>query len=180
MIQRKVQDKFELEKNDPPLPNYMGNLDLPHPSTQLDDQTEHKMDTASSDDDDWHSAVSADSILADTDIVAFRAFWGRSSGRLIMYPSGIRFVRSVKGTELWNLPFVEMKEMRKFRGGRKGASKLSSILSRRWLEFIGVNDQSYALEVVRDRDEAFNYIIGFSNLQWQSLQSGLQEATEDD
>ena len=180
MIARKVQDDFESEKDHPSLARYAGNLDLPLPIVQLGDSIEQQSNESSSDDEDWHSVASTDSILAKTDIIAFRAFWGKSSGHLIVYSSGIRFVRSIKSMELWNLPFVEMKEMRKFHRGVKGGSKLSGILSRRWLEFVGVDGQIYALEVVRDRDKAFNYIIGFSNLQWQSLQPLPQQTGTDD
>ena len=177
MIAHKVQENLESEKDHPSLAKYTGNLDLPHPSIELDGLPEYEMDAYSSDEEEWHSAASTDSILANMDIIAFRALWGKSSGRLIVYPSGIRFVRSINSTELWILPFMELKEMRKFCGGmKKSDSKLKSMLSRRWLEFIGINGQSYALEIVRDRDEAFNYIIGFSNLQWQILQSELPQA----
>ena len=100
------------------------------------------------------------------------AFRGRSHsvmGRLIIYSSGICFSRSLAQKEMWKLPFIEMVEMRKLRGSRFPRLGLTSSDQ---LEFKSVDGSLIRVKSLKERDKAFNSIIGFSNLQWQSLQTG--------
>ena len=122
-----------------------------------------------SDDDDWHSVSSSTSILDSSDIISFRAEWHKAIGRLIVYSSGVRFVRSLPKKELWRKPFLDLTEMRKTRGS--SISKIT-MMTVEQLELTFVDGGSVTVEILKDRDEAFNTIIGFSALQWQVLQPG--------
>lgn len=121
---------------------------------------------ALSDDEGWYSASSSTSVLEANDIRSFRASYKGTIGRLILYSGGVRFARSIKKKELWNVSFLELTEMRKVEG-----TKLSKFISSRdRLEVQSLDGRRFSLEAMKERDEAFNTIIGFSGLQWQSLQ----------
>ncbi|KAL8693187.1 MAG: hypothetical protein Q9218_001931 [Villophora microphyllina] len=125
-------------------------------------------DTSASDDEDWHSASSATSILDGSDIAAYLAISHGVVGKLIIYAAGIRFVRSIKRKELWRRSFLELAEVRKKHGS--SLSKLPRVSSHS-LELKFIDGSRTALEGMKERDSAFNTIIGFSGLQWQSLQT---------
>ena len=133
------------------------------------------VDSAASSSDeveDWHSVQSVSSILSEADVIAFRAQWQGHRGRLIIYSSGVRFVQSFPKKELWDLPFIKITEMRKSCGSRAPKIKIPKLLTADQLTLEAMDGSVFFLELVHDRDEAFNCIIGFSNLQWQSLQNG--------
>ena len=138
------------------------------PQFKLEDTNASTM--SSDTDEDWHSVQSISSILSEKDIKAFRAQWQGVRGRLIIYSSGVRFVRGLVKKEMWDVPFIEMAEMRKLRGPRAPSVKIAKLLTANQLELKAMDGKVFFLESLRDRDEAFNCIIGFSNLQWQSLQ----------
>lgn len=123
--------------------------------------------------EDWQSANSSSSILDTTDLLAFRAKSPSGFGRLVIYPGGIRFVRSVTKKELWRRTFLEMVEMRKLEGST--VSKLTNKALEQ-LEFTFTDGETLVLKALKDRDEAFNAIIGFSYLQWQVLQTNPRKA----
>ena len=127
---------------------------------------------SSDEDEDWHSVRSVSSILSEADVMAFRVQWQGHRGRLIIYSSGVRFVQSLPKKELWDLPFIEITEMRKSHGSRAPKAKIPKLLAVDQLTLKAMDGNVFFLESVHDRDEAFNCIIGFSNLQWQSLQGG--------
>ncbi|KAL8953834.1 MAG: hypothetical protein Q9222_000343 [Ikaeria aurantiellina] len=62
----------------------------------------------SAENDDWHSGV-----LDASDIVAYSACAQGILGQLLIYPNGIRFVRTIKPKELWRFPFLALAEMKK-------------------------------------------------------------------
>ena len=113
-------------------------------------------------DDDWHSVSSSTSVLEDSDIIAYRAKSKGIIGRLAVFSGGIRFVRSIGQKEMWRRSFLELAEMRKV--DESVMSKLT-MASRQQIEFI-FTDGTSLMEGMRNRDEAFNTIIGFSGLQW--------------
>ena len=171
MITRNVAKNFQAEINGPTLEKYAGSLSLPHPHISFDEAGGDDSDFSSGS-EDWESATSAKDVLSDMDIIAFPAYCEGVLGRLVVHPAGLRFVRARKEKEVWDLPFIEIQEMLKFHSSKTKTSKLSSMLSGHELELHDIHGRVWELELVRDRDEAFNYIIGFSNLQWQSLQTG--------
>ena len=62
--------------------------------------------------------------------------------------------------------FIQLAEMRKVEGNR--LSKMVSSADQ--LEIKNMHGRKYCIEGMKERDEAFNTIIAFSGLQWQSLQ----------
>ena len=117
-------------------------------------------------DEDWHSVDSFTSVLDHTDLRAFRAQYHGSIGQLLIHSAGVRFVRSMPRKEVWNRTFLELVEMKKSTN-----SKLhpSAFLSSQALELQFTDGTTLCLDGIKDRDAAFNTIIGFSSLQWQSM-----------
>lgn len=111
--------------------------------------------------------ASSTSILESQDVISFRAQWNHHRGRLIVHSSGIRFVRSLPKKELWNRSFLDMAEMRKVQGSTMAKLAMKTLGQ---LEFTFMDGASLRIDAMKDRDEAFNTIIGFSGLQWQVLQ----------
>lgn len=126
-----------------------------------------------SDDSGFYSASSTTSVLDSSDIRSFHAHFEGSVGRFIVFSKGIRFVRSLRKKELWRYDYLDIVEMRKVEGSR--ISKLTS--SPNQMQIKCVNGSGLNLEGLRERDEAFNTVIAFSSLQWQSLQ--IREGTAD-
>lgn len=134
---------------------------------RIDVEGVERTETSSDDSEDWCSASSTTSVLESTDLRSFRAQSHGSIGRLIVNSKGIRYVRSVAKKELWRRDFLELAEMRKV-GGSKRSTFAS--LSPDQLEIKCTDGSKLHLEGMKERDEAFNTIIAFSSLQWQSLQ----------
>ena len=176
MIENRVEDRFKRELHETVLEQYAGQLTTAKPHIKLNG-VQQGYDSDSTQSEEWHSADSSSNILADTSFLSYKCHWEGMSGRLAVTPSGVRFIRSIKKQEIWYLPFIEIEEMRKFQGAARSSSKSQAILSKRLLELKRTTGFCYTLELRGDRDELFNYIIGFSGLQWQSLQSGSRKAT---
>jgi len=153
LIKQKVEANHSKEAQHPHLSVYVGNA---VPTFTVDDGV------TDGDDDDWHSASSSTSILEDSDIIAFRAHSKGIVGRLIVFSGGIRFVRSLGQKEMWRRSFLELAEMRKVEGSTMARLTMAS---RQQIEFKFTHG-STLLEGMKDRDEAFNSILGFSGLQW--------------
>ncbi|KAL9595959.1 MAG: hypothetical protein Q9219_006119 [cf. Caloplaca sp. 3 TL-2023] len=113
-------------------------------------------------------ATAIPGVLNSLDIFAYRAYWQGVVGRFIIRTGGVRFVMSVKRSESWRRSFPELAEMTKKEGSL--VSKLPGI-SPQVLELRFIDGCKFVLEGMKDRDSAFNTIIGFSGLQWQSLQA---------
>ncbi len=149
------------ELANPAVDQYTGHIGtVPRINVEGDESAENYSD----DDDDWYSASSNASVLEATDIHSFRAQSHGSIGRLIVFSKGIRYVRSVTKKEMWRRDYLELAEMRKVEG-----SKFTSLVPDQ-LEIKCIDGSRLHLEGMKERDEAFNTIIGFSSLQWQSLQ----------
>jgi len=65
---------------------------------------------------------------------------------------------------------MELAEMQKIGRSTIGRSKIKSTMGMDQLEIVDVRGETVRLERVKGRDEAFNSIIGWSGIQWQSLQ----------
>lgn len=168
MIMRKVEQAYAAELVQPGPAFYTGHLSAPVVGLE-DGAEEEKAEEEEGEEDDWHSVSSSTSILEESDIIAFRARCGGVVGRLIVYSSGVRFVRSLGKKEIWKHSFLELAEMRKLEGGTQSKLKLMPLEQ---LEFKLTDGRILHLEAVKKRDEAFNTIIGFSGIQWQALQAG--------
>lgn len=167
IISQSVQESYDHETAHPYLVNYTDQIatvpELPIRVTQLANTDEDDQDDGAS----WHSADSSCSVLDSRETVAFKARSDNTTGRFIVYTNGVRFVRSWKKKELWQRTFLELAEMRKLDGSTLSRLTLKALEQ---LELTFTDGSSVVLEAMKDRDEAFNTIIGFSALQWQSLQ----------
>jgi len=105
--------------------------------------------------------------LDDIDVLSFRCKWRGTLGHLILSTSGLRFVRSIPGKDVWRRSYQELDEMRKISG-----SKLARLKQEHTLEFQFTDGTAEQIEAMKQRDKAFNSIVGFSGLQWQMLQPG--------
>ena len=165
LIKRKVEEGHSREVADPAVDRYTGRMTT-IPKIHIDGGISDDGPRDSSDDETWQSTTSTTSVLEASDIRSFRAHCGSSIGRLIVFSDGVRFVRSIKKAESWRVLFVELTEMRKIEGNQ--LSKLVS--SPNQLEIKSMDGRKVCVEGMKERDEAFNTIIAFSGLQWQSLQ----------
>ncbi len=163
MIEQKVEDSRETAHS--PTTNCAGRLSSV-PKVEVEGHAWEVESTYESDDSGFFSASSSNSILDSNDIRSFRAFYDDVPGRFVIFSGGIRFVRSLKTKELWRYSFLELMEMRKLEGTRVSMIPLSHIQ----MEITCIDGSRLKLEGMRERDEAFNTVIGFSSLQWQSLQ----------
>jgi hypothetical protein len=168
LIKRKVEKGYSLETNLPDSHSNAAEETLRGKfRTGFVQEPETELTGVDSGNDDSQSVVSRTSILDSQDVISFRAQWNRHIGRLIVHSSGIRFVRSLPKKELWNRSFLDLVEMRKLQG-----LSLSKLVMKALgqLEFTCTDGVILRMEAMKDRDEAFNTIIGFSGLQWQVLQ----------
>lgn len=122
-----------------------------------------------SDGESWYSADSSVAVISPLDVVSLRAHAQDVIGRLIISTEGIRFVRSFPRKDIWTHPYTDLKEMRKLRGS--GVSKLTKS-SIEQIEFEFKDGTIEKIQGTRDRDHAFNIVLGFSGLRWQALQLG--------
>lgn len=103
----------------------------------------------------------------DVDVLSLRCRYQGMAGHLVINTSGIRFIRSIPSKEVWRRPYQELAEMRKL-----NEAKLTSLKREKTLELKFTDGTSDQIEAMKQRDNAFNAIIGFSGLQWQMLQPG--------
>ena len=158
MIAQRVEDVVQHEEEKPVTTSCEGALDESQPTLNGD---------MSDGDEDWYSIESADGILDDADVMSLKCDWRGTVGRLVIFTGGIRFVQSLGKKELWRRSYQELAEMRKVSPGRlrRYATSASN------LEIKFTDGEIVLLGMKKDRDEAVNTIIGFSSLQWQTLQT---------
>ena len=120
--------------------------------------------------EDGYGTAPEGSTVANEVFVSFRAKWQGKLGRLFIDAAGVGFVGTIHRRELWKLAFNEIKEILKIKSSQDRSSKLSGSYSAHELELISRSGITYSMDFVKDRDQAFNYIIGFSTVQWKTLQ----------
>jgi len=133
-------------------------------SDQEDDDDDAGYETAS-------SSLSAYNVLKRVDIISFKGSFGGARGRLVIQSDGMRFMRSVPRKQLWYRQYSELLEMRKIDG-----TGIAKMRQQSMLEFEYVDGNVEQVDAMKQRDEAFNTIIGFSALRWQQLQPLVKEA----
>ncbi|KAI9676426.1 MAG: hypothetical protein M1817_000583 [Caeruleum heppii] len=176
MIEETVDEEFTAETTRARQELTREKVDEPRIAT---DEAEESLGEAWDDsdddsDDEWHSVSSSHSVLDSRDILSLRCQFENHLGRLIIYSTGIRFIQSLPRKQLWDRSFLELAEMRKLPG-----SQLPKVAMIHRLELTFTDGESVLLGFVKDRDEAFNTIIGFSSIQWQALQDGVGRAKDD-
>ena len=166
IIENRVEEGHSRELTCPAADEYAGRATtVPRIKVMDTDSDDENVD--GDDDEGWYSACSSTSLLEASDIRSFRCQSHEVIGRLIIYSKGIRFVRSLPKKELWRRSYLDLAEMRKAEGS--AISRLTSI-SRDQLEIKCIDGSKLHFEGLRERDEAFNTVIAFSGMQWQSLQ----------
>jgi len=168
LIKRKVEQSYSLETKPPGAhPNAVEVTIRERFRTAPVEKFEAVSTGIDSENEDSQSVLSSTSILESQDIISFRAQWNRHIGRLIVHSSGLRFVRSLPKKELWNRSFLDLVEMRKLQGSTLSKLAMKAVGQ---LEFTCTDGAILRMEAMKDRDEAFSTIIGFSGVQWQVLQ----------
>ena len=162
IIEKKVEEGHFRELAHPAVDQYTGRM-ITVPQIKVESSDSEDED----DDEGWYSACSTTSVLEASDIRSFRCQSQNFVGRLVVYSKGVRFVKSLPKKELWRRNYLDLAEMRKVEGSR--ISKLAS-LSPDQLDIKLIDGSKLHLEGMKERDEAFNTIIGYSGMQWQSLQ----------
>lgn len=167
LIQKKVEESHFRELANPAVEEYSGCM-ITVPKIKVEASASEDEDNDDDDDEGWYSACSTTSVLEASDIRSFRCQSHKVIGRLVIYSKGVRFVRSrLPKKELWRRDYLDLAELRKVEGST--VSKLAS-LSPDQLEIKCIDGIKLHLEGMKERDEAFNTIIAYSGLQWQSLQ----------
>lgn len=164
IIEKKVEEEHFRELAKSAVHEYTGRMTTA-PGIRIEDSDSGDEDDE--DDEGWCSARSTTSVLGASDIRSFRCQSHKVIGRLIIYSKGIRFVRSLPKKELWRRDYLSLAEMRKAEGSTM--SKLAS-LSPNQLEIKFIDGSKLNFEGMKERDEAFNTILAYSGMQWQSLQ----------
>jgi hypothetical protein len=198
LIHAKVEQQYDEEKKSPRHQKYAGHLSYPTTApASVSSQTfstslsrHSSASSLSSLPHSFHDAVEPEPLLEAEDISAYRCFWGKYMGRLVISTAGIRFMGTFGSTTHWSRPYTELVEMRKDRssppvriaagileftfhpmggecGGQSGERGVENQNGERKEE-----GDVYKVDSMRSRDEAFNRIIGFSGLEWQATYAG--------
>lgn len=166
IIEKKVEDGHFRELANPAVDEYTGRMALV-PKIRVEGSNLEDEDNDDDDSEGWYSACSTTSVLEASDIRSFRCLSQKVIGRLVISSKGVRFIRSLPKKELWSQDYLNLAEMRKAEGST--ISKLAS-LSPDQLEIKCIDGSKLQFEGMKERDEAFNTIIAYSGMQWQSLQ----------
>lgn len=150
------------------------------------------------DSESYHSATEETDDIEERDILSFTCTYGHVPGRLVMSTTSLRFepatVTKIFDANDFNKPFSELIEMSKLQSHDDISDPLGAISwvkDKLELRFIGKqegvheyelrqneNTQVILIENLKQRDKAFNAIIAFSGIQWQSLQSAKKRGDE--
>lgn len=120
-----------------------------------------------------HPAVApADSFIMreEKDYGSYTAHDGKTTGRLIMNASSVRFVAKMGDTPLWVLPYNEIQNFEK--QDRIISKNIPDKLqlkddSGKDLRFVSKAGEERILKNVDKRDEVFSQVVGFSDTTWQ-------------
>lgn len=110
-IEEKINERFWMEENQGDnKPEYSG-IAVP-PEGEFGDGSEEE---AMEEGEEWYDAVETleQPLSNEHELASFKCRYGHHLGRLVIYPSGIRFVGFRKHRVLWNRPWWEFVEMKK-------------------------------------------------------------------
>ncbi|PQE29214.1 hypothetical protein CJF30_00004276 [Rutstroemia sp. NJR-2017a BBW] len=169
------------------------------PSTQAQ-LAKEAVEEPRDDSESFHSATEETPDVEERDILSFTCTYGHVPGRLVMSTTSLRFepaaLTKVIDAGTFNKPFSELVEMTKLQSHDDSADPLgatSAVKDKLELRFMGKeegvheyelrqneNTQVMLIENMKQRDKAFNAIIAFSGIQWQSLQSAKKRGDDDE
>ncbi|GAB7351096.1 hypothetical protein MBLNU459_g1562t1 [Dothideomycetes sp. NU459] len=166
LISQTVEEKYKEDVNSSAAERYF-RFTNEHQSSRTN--LERNVDAISdSDADSWHTVESSTSVLGGLDIMSFRCHEDGIKGRITIYSDGLRFERSnIIGKpcrEIWRRSWHGLVEIRKV-----NFSTAAKIFSAEGLHLTYENGIEVRLEGVKQRDRAFNCIVGFSGLPFQVL-----------
>jgi hypothetical protein len=102
------------------------------------------------------------------DYNSYTAHEDKTTGRLIIGASSVRFVSNMGHKVHWVLPYDQIRNLEK--QNRIVSKNIPSKLQRdsgQDLKFVTKNGKELVLRQVDQRDEAFSQIIGFTPTNWQ-------------
>ena len=167
IIEKKIEKDYFRELAKPAADDYCGSMTTV-PKITIGGKKLEDEDNTDDDNESWYSVCSTTSVVEASDIRSFRCRSQEVVGRLVVHSEGIRFVRSLPKKELWRRNYLDLAEMRKAEGSTMSDLMLSS---RNQLEIICADGSKLRLKGIQERDEAFNAIIAYSGMKWQSLQN---------
>jgi hypothetical protein len=102
------------------------------------------------------------------DYNSYSAIQDKTSGRLLISGSGLRFVSNFGHGVLWELQFDQLEKIEKVdRIVTKNVPDSLQEDTGQDLQFASRSGEIHLLKKVNRRDEAFSQIVGFSNVTWQ-------------
>ncbi|THZ23168.1 hypothetical protein D6C91_03763 [Aureobasidium pullulans] len=180
LIGKKVQEEWDRDLGHSSRSVVAGSPDLPQVTRTTSLEVDGQLSDSDDDDDaaSFYTMDSATSILGSLDILSFRCSMHNMPGRLIIYSDGLRFQRTFPiasmRKEVWNRLWSELVEIEKMDYKTAGLIKSDGL-------HLGFTDgKEVKLEHVRQRDKAFNCVIGFSGLRFQVVQPAAKTGTDDD
>jgi hypothetical protein len=162
-VREKYNDDFPHARG-PIADIFDGPASIKTPSSATDNvsiESEEDDDAAS-----FHSTKSTSSILDGLDILSFRCTMHSVPGRLIIFSDGLRFQRTSSDTEVWRRLWSELVEI------EKTDPKTAGLIKTDGIRLAFTDGKEVKLDHVRQRDKAFNCIIGFSGLRFQIVAPG--------
>ncbi|KAI4731867.1 hypothetical protein E4T49_00298 [Aureobasidium sp. EXF-10728] len=170
VIAKRVQEEWNKDISQPGGALTDGSMDVPTVTRTAWPEDDHLSDIEDDDAASFHTTDSSTSILAGLDILSFRCSMRNAPGRLVIFSDGLYYQRtspvaSVR-KEVWRRLWSELVEIEKTEPKTAGLVKSDGIR----LAF--ADGVEVKLEHVRQRDKAFNCIIGFSGLQFQIVLPG--------
>lgn len=139
-----------------------------HESDDTQDETSNS--SYQSDNSDSYSPSPSKPLLS-TKFLSFRALSHGHPGHLIIHPTGLFFAETLNpARHRWQYSFLDLAEMRKPEAGSSVSKFIRKKTRLGQLELWFTDGSREVLEGMRERDGAFNALVGFSGLQWQNLQ----------
>ncbi|KAI5204423.1 hypothetical protein E4T39_03498 [Aureobasidium subglaciale] len=178
LIGKKVQEKWEKDLCHPPKPVAAGSLDLPNVTRTTSAGVDGHMSDSDDNDDaaSFHTTDSSTSILGSLDILSFSCTMNSTPGRLIIFSDGLRFQSKSPLTstpkETWRRLWSELVELEKI------DPKTAGLLKSDGIHLAFTDGMTVNLEHVKQRDKAFNCIIGFSGLRFQIVAPGARTGVD--
>ncbi|KAH0366454.1 hypothetical protein KCU65_g5354, partial [Aureobasidium melanogenum] len=176
LIEKRVQEEWEKDLSQQRGGLAAGSLEIP---TITKTTWPGQDSSADSEDDDaasFHTTDSSCSVLDGLDILSFKCSMHNIPGRLVIFSDGLHYQRTSPVTsarkEVWRRLWSELVEMEKI------DPKTAGLVKSKGIRLAFADGAEVKLEHVRQRDKAFNCIIGFSGLQFRIVLPGAETGAD--
>ncbi|KEQ58124.1 uncharacterized protein M437DRAFT_79226 [Aureobasidium melanogenum CBS 110374] len=170
LIEKRVQEEWEKDLSQQRGGLAAGSLDIPKITKTTWPGEDSSPDSEDDDAASFHTTDSSCSILDGLDILSFKCSMHNVPGRLVIFSDGLHYQRTSPVTsarkEVWRRLWSELVEMEKI------DPKTAGLVKTKGIRLAFADGAEAKLEHVRQRDKAFNCIIGFSGLQFQIVLPG--------